>query len=217
VLDGDVGAHIGGILAAELEADTDEAFRGGALHRVARRYRAGKGDEIDAVVFDQRQGCLMAEVQVLKHPRWQSRLVEGFGEALRAQRRLRRMLQQHGVTRGQGGNDGVHGRQVGEIPRRDDERHPHGNPAYETGKALFRLHGDIGERFRGDGQHVPGALFETADFSGALGHGPAHLPADLLGDGGFLRDEGIHGAPQDRAALRHRHPPPALPGVAGAA
>ena len=49
------GAHVSGILAAELEAGADEARGGSALHRVTAVHRAREGHEADAGVGDQPQ------------------------------------------------------------------------------------------------------------------------------------------------------------------
>ena len=39
---------------------------------------------------------------------------------------------------------------------------------------------------------MPGAFLEAANLPGALCHRPAHLPADLFGDGRPFGDESIH-------------------------
>src|SRR3546814_20033845 len=54
-------------------------------------------------------------------PLGQACRLEGLGEPLGAERRLRRMLQDYRIAGHQRGDDGIDGRQIGEVPGRDHE------------------------------------------------------------------------------------------------
>ena len=62
-----IGAHVSGVLAAELEAGRDEALARGALHGVPAADRPGERDERDALVLDHARHLLVIEVQELEH------------------------------------------------------------------------------------------------------------------------------------------------------
>ena len=64
-----VGAHIGRVLAAELEAGADEARGSGALHGVAALDRTGECDEIDLGRGDQPFRVGMRQMHDLEHAR----------------------------------------------------------------------------------------------------------------------------------------------------
>ena len=80
VLDGmgqvGVVAHIGRILAAELEPRADEAIGCRALHGVPARDRAGEGHEIDTRVADDTLRVRVAQVQRLEHALRQAGLAQ---------------------------------------------------------------------------------------------------------------------------------------------
>ena len=93
-----VGADVGRVLAAELEAGTDEARRRGLLHRVTTGYGAGEGDEVDAFAGDQLGGRVMAQVQVPEQAFGQASGPERLGEAFGAEWGLVRVLEQHPIA-----------------------------------------------------------------------------------------------------------------------
>ena len=74
VLDGEVqigiGAHVGRVLAAQFQPDTDETAMGGGLDHFAAADRAGKGDEIDLGGPDHLRRRWVVEMQELKDACW---------------------------------------------------------------------------------------------------------------------------------------------------
>ena len=100
-------------------------------------------------------------------------------EALGAQRRLRRMLQQHRVARHQRRYHAVDRDQVGIIPGRDREHDAERLAPQEAAESVLRPRVDVGERIGGDGDHVARALERAAHFAGRVVDRPAHLPGQL--------------------------------------
>src|SRR5688572_1689802 len=207
----DIGvvAHIRRIAAAELEPGADETLGGGTLHRVTARHRAGERHEIHARVADQAVGFLVAHVQDLEHSIGQPGLAEAFGEPLRAERRLRRMLEQHHVAREDRRYDAVYCDQVRVVPRRHGQHDAQRLAAEKTRKAVLAADVDIRDRFRPDLDHVPRTLEGSADLVRRVTDRPTHLPAKLGGDRVAAGLEGGAEARQDGGTLADRHRAPA--------
>ena len=93
-----VGAHIGRVVAAEFEAETDEALGGGLHEALAGRHAAGEVHVVDAVGADQPQRIVVRHLQVLEQALRQAGGLEGGGEALGAEGGLGGMLEDHGVA-----------------------------------------------------------------------------------------------------------------------
>src|SRR5687768_10854581 len=70
-----VGAHVGWVLAAELQTHADETAGGGALDGGPCRNRAREGDVIDPRILDDAGGRLMGEVKRLQQAVRQARLL----------------------------------------------------------------------------------------------------------------------------------------------
>ena len=62
-----IRTHVGRIVAAELQADADEALGRRALNRVTALDRARERDEVDARVADHPLGVRVRQVQNLEH------------------------------------------------------------------------------------------------------------------------------------------------------
>ncbi|MNE35551.1 hypothetical protein D3C80_1293210 [compost metagenome] len=205
-----VGAHVGRVLAAQLQADADEAPRRCPLDHGTARHRAGEGHMLDRRRLDQLLGIGVAQVQVLEHAVGQTGLGEGRNHAFGAQRGLRRVLEQHRVAGQQRRHHRVHRGQVGIVPGRDDQGHAQRFAADETGEAGFVRQADVGQGALGDIGHVAGALDEAADLAGGVADRPAHHPAQLLGQLLFPGGEGGDGLATDGHAFGQRGVLPAL-------
>ena len=79
-----VGAHVGGVLAAELEARGRKPGRGRGDDGSAARHRTGETDARDTSVAHQARGIGVRQVQVLEHAGRNTRARERFEEALGA-------------------------------------------------------------------------------------------------------------------------------------
>lgn len=113
-----IGAHVGRVLATQLQADADEMAGGGAFHHPSTFHRAGEVDLLHLPGGDQCAGLAVVQHQVVEQPVRQAGAGEGLGEALADQQGLAGVLEQHGVTGHQRRDDGVNRRQVGIVPRR---------------------------------------------------------------------------------------------------
>ena len=92
-----VGAHVGGVLAAELEARRDEALGRRALHDVPALDGAGEGHEVDLGAPDHARHGVVVAVQELEHAAREPGRGERLAEALGRERRLLGVLQDHRV------------------------------------------------------------------------------------------------------------------------
>ena len=200
-----VGAHVGGVLAAQLQPGADEAIGGRLLHRVAAGDRAGERDEVDQRRGDHSRRLVMGAVHELEHALRQSGVLERLGEALRAQRRLIRVLQHHGVAGHERGHHRVHRGEIGVVPRRQHQHHAERLAADEAAEAVLRPGIEVRQCLRCDRHHVARTLLEAAHLAGRLADRPAHLPGDLLGDLLLACDECVDEARHDRGALGERH------------
>ncbi len=196
-----VGAHIGWILAAQLQPDADETPGRGGLNHFTTGNRTGEGDEVNLRILDNAFGGGMIQVQELENAGRQTGGGEGFGITLGGQRRLPRMLQDHCIPRHQRRNDRIHRCQVGVVPRRDDENHAQGLMPNEAGEAVFFLGLGIMQDVRRDGDHVPGTFLQPLDFTGGVADRPAHLPGNLFGDSVHGGDHGIDRTSANRGAF----------------
>jgi hypothetical protein len=158
---------------------------------------------------DQAERRLVAQVEVLEHALGQAGGLEGLGEALGAERRLGRVLEDHRVAGHERRHDGVDRGEVRVVPGRHDEDQAERIAPDEAGEAFFRIGRHVGQGLRRGGDHVARALLEAADLARALADRPAHLPGDLLGDLGLPGDEGVDRLAQQGLALGERH---VLPG-----
>ena len=114
-----VRSHVGRVVAAQFQASADETVGRGTLNRMPALDRAGEGDEADARVANHALGVGVREVQNLHYSLGKAGLAEAGGELFRAQRRLGRMFQDHGVARHERRHDAVYGDQVWIVPRGD--------------------------------------------------------------------------------------------------
>ena len=141
----------------------------------------------------------------LEHALRQSRFLERVRKALRAQRRLIRVLQHHRVAGHDRGHHRVHRGEIGVVPRRQHQYHTERLAANEAAEALLRACIEVGQCLRCDRHHVACTLFEAAHLAGRLADRPAHLPGDLLGDLLLAADERSYKARDDRGTLGERH------------
>jgi hypothetical protein len=203
-----IGADVGRVLAAELQADAGKARSCGLLHAVPARDRAGEAHEIDRAACDHPRGRIVAEMEMLEHARRQPARRERLADALGAQRGLRRVLQDHRVARHQGRDHGVHRGEIRVVPGRDDEDDAERLSADEPGEARLVADRHVRERLVRHLDHVAGALLEPGHLAGRVAHRPPHLPGDLGRDLVSPRDEGVDGASEDRRALGDRDAAP---------
>ena len=146
----DIGAHVGRVLAAQLESRTDETIGGRALHRVTATHRAREGDERDSLVADHSCDLIVLDMQILKHTVGQPRRGERFRIPLGHERRLLRHLQNDGIAGQQRGDDRVHRREPGIIPRRQHEHDAERRASNEFMEVVSVLDLNVGERGGGD-------------------------------------------------------------------
>ena len=122
-----VGAHVGGVLAAELEAGGDEALaaaRCTAWPPPTEPVKATKAMRASPIT---RADLLVVEVQELEHAVGQAGGLERLGVALGDERRLLRHLEDHAVAGEQRGHDRVHRGEPGIVPRRETSTTPSGS------------------------------------------------------------------------------------------
>ena len=112
-----VAVHDDGGIAAQFEHDF--LFSGAALDVPTDGHAAGEADELDAVVGDQQTGVFVGERQHVEAAIGPARLLHAFGQKQRAERRLRRRLQHHGASGGDGRRDFVRDQVQRKIERRD--------------------------------------------------------------------------------------------------
>ena len=84
-----VCAHIGRILAAELEPERGESAGGGALDGAAAGDRAGKVDVVDPAGADQLLGLLMRQDEIMEEAFGQAGAPERLGDTLADEQGLR--------------------------------------------------------------------------------------------------------------------------------
>ncbi len=208
-----IGAHVGRVLAAELEAGGDEAIGRRALDRVAALDRTRERHEVDAVGRDERLGVRVRNVQHLHHAFGQAGRGEALGEALGDERRLARMLEDHGIAGEDRGHQGVHRRQERVVPRRDHEHDAERLLPDETREALARARLHVGETIRRQRHHRLGALAHALHFRRRVAHRPAHLARELCADLLLPRQHRGDEAAADRDAARERHGAPRALGL----
>ena len=191
-------------------------FGRGALHRVTARHRSGECHEIDAWVADHTIGVVMIHVQDLEYALGQPRLAEALREPLRAERRLRRMLEQHYVSGQDRRDDAVDGDQVRVVPRRHRQHDPQRLAAQKARESGLAADVDVRDRLRPDLDHVPRPLERPADLVRRVTDRPTHLPAELGRDrvatclerGAEARqDRGTRSTGTFRQALKRTHRP----------
>ena len=174
-----IGAHVGRVLATQLQADADEVAGGGAFHHPSTFHRAGEVDLLHLPGGDQRAGLAVVQHQVVEQPVRQAGAGEGLGEALADQQGLAGVLEQYGVTGHQRRDDGVHRRQVGIVPRRHHQHGAQRLAANEAAEAFLRFGHHVGQGAGGDADHVARALLEAAQLAGTEAHRAAHLPGQF--------------------------------------
>ena len=147
---------------------------------------------------------------MLEDSLWHTGLIERCLKPLGAQRRLRGVLEQDGVPRGQSRNDAVDCGQIGVVPGGDDEDHAHGLMPYETGEPVLRLGPPVSQRLRRHFQHVAGPLLQATNLSRALHNRPAHLRCDLGRELLATLDHVVDHPAEQRDPRLRRHASPAL-------
>ena len=192
-----VVTHVHRIAAAELEPHADEAAGRRALHRVTAGHRAGEGDEVDArILHDPFRRRVIAACSTWNSPSGSPAAASAFGETLGAQWRLRRVLQDDRIAGHQRRHDAVHRDQVRVVPGRDREHDAERLATHEADEAGLRPRIDVGERVRGDTDHVSRALQRAAHLVRGIPQRAAHLPSQ------FLRDLVPHATRMQRRSAR---------------
>ena len=195
-----VGAHIGRVLAAELEPDRGEGSRGGALDGAAAGDGAGEIDVVDLAGADQLLGLLMRHDEIVEQPLWQAGAPERLGDTLADQQRLRGVLEDDGVAGEQAWNDGVDRGEIRIVPRRDDHDDADRLARDIAAEPVFRRRGVGLKRLLSQDHHGADALLDAALLA-AIADGPAHLPGELH------RNVVVHG---EQRIEKRQHVAPAL-------
>ena len=211
-----IGPYVGGVLAAELEADAEKTRGCGLLHAVPAGDRAGEAHEVDLAARENPCGRIVPEMEVLEDARGQAARRERLADALGAKRGLRRVLQDHRIARHQGRHHGVHRGEIRVVPRRDHERDAERHLADEPREARLVADRQVRERVARHFDHVAGALLESGHLARRVADRPAHLPGELPCDLVALRDEGVDRATQNGRALGDRNAAPLRLGSSGA-
>ena len=92
-----------------------------------------------------------------------------LGNDFAGQQGLRGRLQHHRIARDQGGHDGIESRQVGIIPRRDDENDTYRGAFDAAFKAVAVLGHQGGQGGFCDASHVIGPFIDAAEFAAPAG------------------------------------------------
>ncbi|MNF99819.1 hypothetical protein D3C84_827350 [compost metagenome] len=116
-----VGANVGRVFAAELQAHADEIRDGCLLDLQASVHRTREVHLLYVAGDDGYCGTGMTEQQVLEQPFRQIGSAKSFSETLADQQGLRGVFEDHAVARHQRRNNRVDGGQIGVIPRGDHE------------------------------------------------------------------------------------------------
>jgi hypothetical protein len=140
----------------------------------------------------------------LKQARREPALARGLREALGAERRLMRVLEQHRIPGHQRRHDGIHGGEVGIVPRSDHEGDAEGLAPDEATEAFLRAGVQVGQRLRGERDHGARALLEAANLARGVADRPPHLPGELRRDIVALGDERVDEGRERRRALLDR-------------
>jgi hypothetical protein len=175
---------------------------------MAARHRTREGHEVHARVADHAVGVLVRGMHELEHARGQARQLQAFGEVFGAQRRLRRVLEDHRVARHEGRHHAVDRDQIRVIPGRDAEHHAQGFAVHEAREALLRARVEIRERLRRNRDHVARAFQRAAHLVGRVARGAAHLPGELFGDLRATLFELVAETREDGRAFFQRHVAP---------
>ena len=134
-----IGAHIGRVLATELQADGKEAPCGGSLNRCPAGHRTGEGNVLHFAVDDQLFRIPVIEMQILEYPFRQPRFRKRRDHTFGTQGRLRGVFQQHTIAGKQRRHHRIDRRQVGVIPGSDHKCDPQGYPADKARKPGLAL------------------------------------------------------------------------------
>ena len=183
VLDGvveiGVRAHIGRVLAAELEPERGEGARRCALDGAPAGDGAGEVAVIDEAGAENAARLVVAEIQVLEQALRQAGPVHRHLEALAGQHRLRRVLEQHRIAGHQRRHDGVDGGEIGIVPGRDDEHEADRLALDHAAEARLLVVGwDRLQALLRNRDHVARPLLDPAELA-AVAHRAAHLLGDL--------------------------------------
>jgi hypothetical protein len=185
ILDGErqvgVLCDVGGILAAQLEADLDESLSGREVDLAPALDRSGERDMIHAWVAHQARGRLVREHQAGDES-GKPGTVERAREVHAAQRRAATVLQHHRVAGEQCRNDHVHGDQQGIVPCRDVEHDPVRHVLDASHEGVLRGHQLRGERLARDRDQVLRAITARIYLAQRLGDRLAHLRGDVARD-----------------------------------
>src|SRR5690242_13772105 len=212
----EVGAveHDVGVLAAELERHPPHPARRRGHDLLAGSQAAGEGDQVHALVRDQRlpHRAALAEQQV-QHAGRQVRLLEEPGQGHRGQRGQLAGLDHGGVARGQRGRELPGDLQQGIVPRRDqraDADRLVGDPAGHVGppgidhpSRVGAGHPGVVAEHRGGVVHVGPGLVQRLTGVQALGvRQLLAVPLEQVGDLGEQRGPLGHGGPAPRPVER---------------
>jgi hypothetical protein len=183
---------------------------------MAAAHRAGEGDEVDARIGDGALGGGVIGVEELEDSVGQAGRGECFGEALGAQRRLRRVLEEDRVAGQQRRYHRVDGDQVRVVPGRDDEHGAERHFLDEQLIARAAVHRDVGEPARGELDHAARSVGGSGDLPGREADRPPHLQRDLATEDLCASFQMIGEGGADAGALLEPRRRPEAPRFAGA-
>ena len=164
---------------------------------------------IDTARRDQFLGRAVIEVQRGEQMLRQANPVHRRLKTFADQKGLGGVLQNHGIACQQRRNDGVDGREIRVVPRRNHQHDPHRHALDHAVEA-----GPLGghrrrQRLVGEFDQPAEAFLETAQLA-AVAHRPAHLHRELGNDLVILRLQHRKKGQHLCLALGQRHPRPLL-------
>ena len=174
----EVGVAVNYYCGVATEFEDNFLFSGAALDVPSDGYASGEADEFDAVVGDEKAGVVVRERENVETAIGPSGLLHALSEKQRAERRLRRWLQDHGTSGGDGRSDFVGNqidRKIEWSDARDWPNRETADDAPASGGELLPVEGkifavDAGAFLGGDVEGEDGAVdFDARGLDGLAG------------------------------------------------
>jgi hypothetical protein len=209
-----IGAHIGRILTAELQADRGECAGRRMLDGTPALHRAGEAHVIHATARQDARRVVVSEHEMSEQTLRHACAIHGLLEALTRQDGLRGCFQDHRIASNQTRHHSIDRGQKRIVPRRDRENDAERIAADVACEPGLGLRHQRGQRLLRDLDHVGHPLLEGAKLA-AVADWAAHLPRQLRYDLSIQRAHGFEEAEHGRRALLDWHARPFCLRLAG--